>query len=125
MEKINYCYFVYSPKMGQYKIGRSAKPEERLKSLKISDSKMELLGIIPEFILSEKQLHDKFKNFRVEKERSHYFRNQNTFLRTTLVCIQPPTRGSIGSGPQMLLNASSVRSMIPTPVPKHDGMAEL
>lgn len=65
----SFAYFIESGMTGLIKIGRSVNPESRLKSLQTaSPDKLTLLKVIPEQVVSESELHERFAHLRRQGE---------------------------------------------------------
>lgn len=65
----SFAYFIESGMTGLIKIGRSVDPENRLKSLQTaSPDKLTLLKVIPEQVVSESELHERFAHLRRQGE---------------------------------------------------------
>lgn len=60
-------YFIYSPKLEAVKIGKSVDPEKRLRTIKNGNpDELRLLGVINDD--KEKELHDRFAEYRTKGE---------------------------------------------------------
>lgn len=65
----SFAYFIESGVTGLIKIGRSVDPESRLKALQTaSPDKLTLLKVIPEQVVSESELHERFSHLRRQGE---------------------------------------------------------
>lgn len=83
-----YVYLVGSTNFGWYKIGKSARPETRVKELGILlPFKVEVVGIwkAQNHHIAEKALHEKFSAFRLNGEWFRLDRKQIEALRAELV----------------------------------------
>ena len=65
----SFAYFIESSMTGLIKIGRSVDPESRLRALQTaSPDKLTLLKAIPEQVVSESELHERFSHLRRQGE---------------------------------------------------------
>jgi len=87
-----YVYFIEATGLNRVKIGYATNPTKRIKDLDTGSAvNLELLGVVPGSLAKERQLHQKFAQYRIKGEWFNYSDEIKDYVKenTSLELQQP------------------------------------